>query len=1058
MKKTIIIIASLISFIAASFGYCLYNDPTNVFIFGINHRNRYLVSLALYFNADVNARIDNFENALQKVLPQDLEIAGLLLKYKIAPDHVKNLFIKSLETNDLRMAELFACHCDNKDEKIKAALLKVDDPEIFKLLAKNNFNLSQLLIKKAFFGNLEQVKKLVMLNTDANSKNYWKYTPLMGAVVTRNPEMVKFLIENGAGASINAANFFGDTSLLMAARNLPSPEVIKMLVDKGANINIANEKGEVPIELIVERPGNEEILKYLLDKGADLKSKNAALSRAINMRQVTYVDILINLNNSFRLIAEGKIHEFITIMNNIAGSCMEISQINSEDIPWKKAVANKLYYAKLNCERFDAMKTNSYDSFEAIIGVGMDEVTARGMMKIAAENSDIRFVQALVKRWVRIDREVFSHAIKMNCDEKILSNLLREYGEISSKDLNAAVKSGNIKIVKLLLDEYLKKYSSQRSENYSPSSKYVEPGHFVEPMYNAVYANDYEMTRFLLSKVSGKCVDIPNIAMDENFARHPLIWSIIEGFDEIAELLIESGADIRSKKNFGLTPLAYASWYGRTRLVELMLKKGAEPNIASNDGTTPLMFAAMAGNDVPVKLLLAGGADINAVNYNGYSALMEAITSQKTQTVELLKKSGADFSYAESALRKIKAVGSDINEAGRRGANALMRAAYSGVFEKAKFLIDHGAAVNKILWGFENIFGSEKKLNISILGLAANPSYYRRGSGAYELVKLLIDKGADPYYLNDGSAYEFLMGGLLVTDRKLFFKIEANNPLKLSVYKSGLPIELFLSTNMGSLNKSGLDFKKIAFLSRNNTNHSFHYLPFFIEAVKNLSTDNIEKLLKCGVDINSRSAKPERETISINNDYSDLQSFGYIKYYGSNAIAFIPDSVSDIFEQLNKLTILLKNGCEINSKNDFGYTPLMVAALKARPEIISFMLERGAAVNIVSTDELKFTAMFTAVQNVENPEIVELLIEKGAEIDRKAFCDWTPLMVAIRMRNLVGARILIRHGADVNAVNAAGQTPLDLAYEYLERNDPIINMLKCSGAARKTKHYENMVY
>ena len=56
---------------------------------------------------------------------------------------------------------------------------------------------------------------------------------------------------------------------------------------------------------------------------------------------------------------------------------------------------------------------------------------------------------------------------------------------------------------------------------------------------------------------------------------------------EVAELLIEYGADVNAKANNGRTPLHFASAKNNNEIARLLISKGADVNAKRNDGLTP---------------------------------------------------------------------------------------------------------------------------------------------------------------------------------------------------------------------------------------------------------------------------------------------------------------------------------------------------------------------------------------------------------------------------------------------------------------------------------------
>lgn len=83
-----------------------------------------------------------------------------------------------------------------------------------------------------------------------------------------------------------------------------------------------------------------------------------------------------------------------------------------------------------------------------------------------------------------------------------------------------------------------------------------------------------------------------------------------------------------------------------------------------------------------------------------------------------------------------------------------------------------------------------------------------------------------------------------------------------------------------------------------------------------------------------------------------------------------------IKNRLNMVRSLTKVGCDVNSKNIDGQTPLMAAAQYDRIEIVRFLLDSGAVIN--TTDAYGQTA-FDVASKHEHADIVELLeLRSGA--------------------------------------------------------------------------------
>lgn len=84
--------------------------------------------------------------------------------------------------------------------------------------------------------------------------------------------------------------------------------------------------------------------------------------------------------------------------------------------------------------------------------------------------------------------------------------------------------------------------------------------------------------------------------------------AIAERHRDVAELLINKGADVIVKNRSGRTPLHFLAFYiDDQKLAESMIKRGADINASDKNGETPLTFATRAGNNQVAKVLRERG-------------------------------------------------------------------------------------------------------------------------------------------------------------------------------------------------------------------------------------------------------------------------------------------------------------------------------------------------------------------------------------------------------------------------------------------------------------------
>ncbi len=126
----------------------------------------------------------------------------------------------------------------------------------------------------------------------------------------------------------------------------------------------------------------------------------------------------------------------------------------------------------------------------------------------------------------------------------------------------------------------------------------------------------------------------------------PLHWPSHNGYADIVEILLDSGADIEADEIncYGGKPLHWASEHAPST-VEILLRRGAKVNSRNMKedsdffGMTPLIMNATQRNDCSevTVLLLQAGADISATDAKGKTALNYASEYRLNRIAEVLK-------------------------------------------------------------------------------------------------------------------------------------------------------------------------------------------------------------------------------------------------------------------------------------------------------------------------------------------------------------------------------------------------------------------------------------
>ena len=211
--------------------------------------------------------------------------------------------------------------------------------------------------------------------------------------------------------------------------------------------------------------------------------------------------------------------------------------------------------------------------------------------------------------------------------------------------------------------------------------------------------------------------------------------------EDVARLLITSGANTNLCTVFGWTALHYAAENGSLRIVELLIGHGTNPNVTNKYRSTALHLAAKNGAPKVVELLLRHSANPNLTNKNGWTALHVAVNNHSPEIVDLLLRHGANPDVTinngrtamhlaarhghKEIVQSLLAYDAILDARDEEGWNALHNAAKNGHEPTAQLLLAYNADAKA-----PNLYGW------TALHLAAN-------GGHVNMVALLVNAGSD---------------------------------------------------------------------------------------------------------------------------------------------------------------------------------------------------------------------------------------------------------------------------------------------------------------------------
>jgi ankyrin repeat protein len=124
--------------------------------------------------------------------------------------------------------------------------------------------------------------------------------------------------------------------------------------------------------------------------------------------------------------------------------------------------------------------------------------------------------------------------------------------------------------------------------------------------------------------------------------------------------------------------------------------------------------------------------------------------------------------------------------------------------------------------------------------------------------------------------------------------------------------------------------------------------------------------------------------------------------------------------------LLHRDPAAVNDPRDDGWTPLHLAAFYGRTAAAELLLAHGADANVVSANGMANRPLHAAVAGRHLP-LVGLLLRYGADPNARQHGGWTPLQGAAQHGDMDIARTLLDHGADPAARSDDTRNASDLA-------------------------------
>ncbi|EGX53860.1 hypothetical protein AOL_s00004g519 [Orbilia oligospora ATCC 24927] len=465
------------------------------------------------------------------------------------------------------------------------------------------------------------------------------------------------------------------------------------------------------------------------------------------------------------------------------------------------------------------------------------------------------------------------------------------------------------------------------------------------------------------------------------------------------------------------TTLMILSYFGIAPVVEVFLEWNYDIDLDERDDKykrSALSWAAGNGFDAVVTRLLRGprwkglvylpfrygGANIDSVDRQGRTPLVHAILNKQEPVANLLLRAGAQTNLKDCI-----------------GGTPLHYAICSGQNNLVAQMLKKGGKV-----GLEN--DTRKELFFSAARSDDN-----------DIIELLLEEGEIDPNERDSNGNTVLLLAVRNGSKKL---------VQLLLHRGAGPsVEIQnsdFSTPLGLAMEHG--YKEIAeLLLDTDANFDIKHRGStpLIMAAKRSNREMVKLLLDRGANPNAKEGHGWTPLIVV--AQIQIQRGGY---HGDAPLIIAT-------EQLNveMVKLLLDNGANPNTKGGYngaypnaklakgGYrhcdTSLIVATKLSDEGIVRLLLANDADIGTSANGWDDVTALMVASAYRRSRSIVEVLLNRGADVEVKDPGGETALSWAVRMEKQDIIQLLVKHGADKTVVNHEGKTPLTYALESKNR-------------------------
>uniref|UniRef100_A0A7N9AUF9 Poly [ADP-ribose] polymerase n=1 Tax=Mastacembelus armatus TaxID=205130 RepID=A0A7N9AUF9_9TELE len=529
------------------------------------------------------------------------------------------------------------------------------------------------------YGHYEVTELLVKHGACVNAMDLWQFTPLHEAASKNRVEVCSLLLSYGADPTfLNCHNKssldlaptsqlkerlayeFRGHSLLQAARDAdlarvkkhlsletigfkhphtqetvlhcasasPYPkrkQVCELLLRKGANVNAKTKDLLTPLHLASEK-GHNDVIKVLVKHEAKVNAMDhlgqTPLHRAAHSGRLQTCRLLLTAGCD-------------PLLMSLQGHSP--SRLGDESLQEILQAGVLIGNSEVDRQLLEASRTGDLETVKKLCtvqNVNCRDVEGRQStpLHFAAGYNRLSVVQFLLHHGADVHAKDKGGLVPLHnaCSygHYEVAELLVLHGAVVNvadlwrfTPLHEAAAKGKYDICKLLLQHGADPARKNRDGN-TPLDLVKDSDTDIQDLLRGDAALLDAAKKGCLARVKKLCTQ-DNVNCRDTQGRHSTPLHLAAGYNnlEVAEYLLQHGAEVNSQDKGGLIPLHNAASYGHVDVAALLIKYDACVNATDKWAFTPLHEAAQKGRTQLCALLLAHGADPTLRNQEGQSPL-----------------------------------------------------------------------------------------------------------------------------------------------------------------------------------------------------------------------------------------------------------------------------------------------------------------------------------------------------------------------------------------------------------------------------------------------------